>query len=48
MAELNSTLQVGDFTIKNRLVLTPLTRARSGAERIPNDLMVEYYQQHLN
>ena len=40
MAELNSALQVGDFTIKNRLVLSPLTRARSGVERIPNDLMV--------
>jgi 2,4-dienoyl-CoA reductase-like NADH-dependent reductase (Old Yellow Enzyme family) len=25
MAELNSALQVGDFTIKNRLVLAPLT-----------------------
>ncbi|MCH7394623.1 alkene reductase [Acinetobacter dispersus] len=48
MAELNSTLQVGDFTIKNRLVLAPLTRARSGAQRIPNDLMVEYYQQRAN
>ncbi len=48
MAELNSTLQVGDFTIKNRLVLAPLTRARSGAARIPNDLMLEYYQQRAN
>ncbi|MCH7313938.1 alkene reductase [Acinetobacter sp. ANC 3882] len=48
MAELNSTLQVGDFTIKNRLVLAPLTRARSGEQRIPNDLMVEYYQQRAN
>jgi 2,4-dienoyl-CoA reductase-like NADH-dependent reductase (Old Yellow Enzyme family) len=48
MAELNSALQVGDFTIKNRLVLAPLTRARSGVERIPNDLMVEYYQQRAN
>ncbi|ENW97820.1 alkene reductase [Acinetobacter sp. NIPH 298] len=48
MAELNSALQVGDFTIKNRLVLAPLTRARSGEERIPNDLMVEYYQQRAN
>ncbi|MFN4052978.1 MAG: alkene reductase [Acinetobacter junii] len=48
MAELNSALQVGDFTIKNRLVLAPLTRARSGEQRIPNDLMVEYYQQRAN
>lgn len=48
MAELNSTLQVGDFKIKNRLVLAPLTRARSGVSRVPNDLMVEYYQQRAN
>ena len=48
MAELNSALQVGDFTIKNRLVLSPLTRARSGVERVPNDLMLEYYQQRAN
>ena len=48
MAELNSALQVGDFTIKNRLVLSPLTRARSGVERIPNDLMLEYYQERGN
>ena len=40
MAGLNSALQVGDFTIKNRLVLAPLTRARSGIERIQNYLMV--------
>ena len=48
MAELNSTLQVGDFTIKNRLVLAPLTRARTDATRVPNDMMVEYYQQRAN
>lgn len=25
-----------------------LTRARSGESRVPNDLMVEYYQQRAN
>ena len=30
MAELNSPLKIGDFEIKNRLVMAPLTRARSG------------------
>lgn len=48
MAELNTPLTVGDFEIKNRLVMAPLTRARSGESRIPNDLMVEYYQQRAN
>lgn len=48
MADINSPLQVGDFEIKNRLVMAPLTRARSGSSRIPNALMVEYYQQRAN
>ena len=48
MAELNTPLTVGDFEIKNRLVMAPLTRARSGVSRVPNDLMVEYYQQRAN
>ncbi|SPL70601.1 alkene reductase [Acinetobacter stercoris] len=48
MAELNSPLKVGGFEIKNRLVLAPLTRARTDQSRVPNDLMVEYYQQRAN
>lgn len=42
---INTPLNIGDFEIKNRLVLAPLTRSRSGETRIPNDLMLEYYQQ---
>ncbi len=48
MAELNTPLQVGDVEISNRLVLAPLTRARSGEIRVPNDLNVEYYRQRAN
>lgn len=48
MAELNSPLQIGDFEIKNRLVMAPLTRSRSGETRIPNALMQEYYTQRAN
>jgi 2,4-dienoyl-CoA reductase-like NADH-dependent reductase (Old Yellow Enzyme family) len=33
------------LTLKNRIVLAPLTRARSNDDRLPNDLMVEYYSQ---
>jgi len=36
--------QVGDLNLKNRVVLAPLTRSKAGAERIPNALMAEYYQ----
>lgn len=31
--------------LKNRILLAPLTRGRAGAERIPNSLMAEYYEQ---
>lgn len=34
-----------DVTLQNRVVLAPMTRARAGKERIPNELMTEYYTQ---
>ncbi|MEL6441997.1 MAG: alkene reductase [Cyanobacteria bacterium J06621_8] len=33
------------LSLKNRVVMAPLTRARAGAERMPNQLMAEYYAQ---
>lgn len=48
MAELTTPLTIGDFEINNRLVLAPLTRARSHTSRMPNALMLEYYQQRAN
>jgi N-ethylmaleimide reductase len=36
-------IKVGALTLPNRTVMAPLTRGRAGAERIPNDMMVEYY-----
>lgn len=48
MALLTDTLKIGDFEVKNRLVLAPLTRTRSGEQRIPNELNVEYYRQRAN
>jgi N-ethylmaleimide reductase len=38
-------LQMGNLTLKNRVVMAPMTHARAGVERIPNDAMVEYYRQ---
>lgn len=38
--------QLGPFTLKNRIVLPPLTRCRSSQPgNIPNDLMATYYRQ---
>ena len=33
------------LTLKNRIAMAPMTRARSGPDRIPNALMAEYYRQ---
>src|SRR5512136_2254326 len=33
------------LALRNRVVMAPLTRARAGRERVPNDLMAEYYAQ---
>jgi N-ethylmaleimide reductase len=41
-------LQMGDFELKNRIVLAPMTRGRAGAERIPTELMAEYYLQRAS
>tara|TARA_R110002072_G_scaffold74374_5_gene176324 strand:- start:21783 stop:22883 length:1101 start_codon:yes stop_codon:yes gene_type:complete len=40
---LNDSLQ-----LKNRVVMAPLTRARSGPDRIPNEQMAEYYRQRAS
>lgn len=45
MDPLFSSLKIGDLTLPNRIIMSPLTRARSGKDRIPNDLMAEYYSQ---
>lgn len=41
-------LQLGAISISNRIVMAPLTRARSGVSRVPNDLMLEYYRQRAS
>ena len=34
-----------DLDLRNRMVMAPLTRSRSGPDRIPNSTMAEYYAQ---
>ncbi|MGB5769223.1 MAG: alkene reductase, partial [Crocosphaera sp.] len=43
-----SPCKLGDITLKNRVIMAPLTRSRAGEERIPNDLMKEYYSQRAS
>lgn len=43
-----SPITLGDLALNNRIALAPLTRARAGVERVPNDLMAEYYVQRAS
>ena len=44
MSLLYSPTKLGSLTLKNRVVMSPLTRNRA-VGNVPNDLMVEYYKQ---
>ncbi|WBS05450.1 alkene reductase [Pseudoduganella sp. SL102] len=46
MTTLFDPISIGNLTLKNRVVMAPLTRARAvGPGRVPNALMAEYYAQ---
>ena len=49
MTTLFDSIQVGDLTLPNRIIMAPLTRAHApGAGRVPNALMAEYYAQRAS
>ncbi len=48
MPSLFDPLRIGDLTLKNRIVMAPLTRARSGDARTPGPLVAEYYAQRAS
>lgn len=41
-------IQIGAYTLKNRVVMPPLTRMRAGEGFAPTDLTVEYYKQRAS
>ncbi len=45
MPNLFDPVKIGALDLPSRIIMAPLTRARAGAERIPNALMAEYYRQ---
>lgn len=47
-AALLSPFDLRGIPLRNRVVMAPLTRARAGRERVPNDLMAEYYTQRAS
>ncbi|RKG49918.1 alkene reductase [Acinetobacter cumulans] len=48
MAEFNTPLILGDLHLKNRVVMAPLTRSRATADRVPTDMMAQYYAQRAS
>lgn len=48
MPTLFDPLKAGALTLKNRIVLAPLTRTRASAGRVPNGLMRDYYVQRAS
>jgi N-ethylmaleimide reductase len=45
LSHLLGAFNLGNLSLKNRVVMAPLTRSRAGTERMPNALMAEYYAQ---
>ncbi len=41
-------ITIGALHLPNRIIMAPLTRSRSGAQRVPNQLMAEYYVQRAS
>ena len=45
MKTLFESVKLGSLDLSNRIVMAPLTRCRAGSERIPNEMMRDYYVQ---
>ncbi|MCC3426104.1 MAG: alkene reductase [Microcoleus sp. PH2017_01_SCD_O_A] len=43
-----SPFKLGDLSLKNRVVMAPMTRSRAGETRMPNAWMAEYYAQRAS
>ncbi|MDB5464793.1 MAG: flavin oxidoreductase/NADH oxidase, partial [Phenylobacterium sp.] len=48
MTSLFDPIQIGALKLKNRIVMAPLTRSRSGVERTPGPLVAQYYAQRAS
>ncbi|RUZ72331.1 alkene reductase [Mesorhizobium sp. M7A.F.Ca.US.006.01.1.1] len=48
MPSLFDPIKMGAFDLPNRIIMSPMTRARSDEARVPNDMMVEYYVQRAS
>ncbi len=48
MSKLFECVSVGELNLPNRIIMAPLTRARAGVSRVPNELMRDYYVQRAS
>src|SRR3981081_1829987 len=48
MPSLNDPIRLGDLDLPNRVLMSPLTRARASEDRVTTDLMLEYYVQRAS
>jgi 2,4-dienoyl-CoA reductase-like NADH-dependent reductase (Old Yellow Enzyme family) len=48
MPKLLDPITIGDLSLRNRVILAPLTRCRANEGRVPNALMAEYYVQRAS
>lgn len=48
MSQLFTPVQIGRYTLPNRLVMAPMTRSRSDDDGVPSDLVVTYYAQRAS
>lgn len=46
--DLFSPITIGNVTLRNRMVMAPLTRNRAGEGNVPQDMNVVYYRQRAN
>ena len=46
--DLFSPLKIGSCTLKNRVIMAPMTRCRSVEDNVPNDMMAAYYAQRAS
>jgi 2,4-dienoyl-CoA reductase-like NADH-dependent reductase (Old Yellow Enzyme family) len=47
-SRLFESLQAGEVNFPNRVIMAPLTRCRAIEDRVPNNLMAEYYRQRAS
>ncbi|MEJ2181208.1 MAG: alkene reductase, partial [Gammaproteobacteria bacterium] len=46
--DLFTPIQMGPYTLPNRIVMAPMTRNRAAAGNVPHELNVEYYRQRAS